>query len=90
MVRGRGVNAKVAPWKIDLFYDLMLNQFDSAEPLAAEMTAAASGGLTPFRRVIAIPSDPGVASFESAGRSLLDLKPASPAVAALGAWEIRA
>jgi hypothetical protein len=40
--------------------------------------------------LFAIPRDPQVASFESAGRSLLELSPATPAIAALRAWEIRA
>jgi CO dehydrogenase maturation factor len=68
---------------------LMLNEFNQGEPLAAEMTALAAAGMAPFHRVFAIPTDPQVASFESAGRSLLELSPATPAIAALGAWEIR-
>jgi hypothetical protein len=39
--------------------------------------------------LFAIPRDPQVASFESAGRSLLELSSATPAIAALRAWEIR-
>jgi len=70
--------------------DLVLNQFDAGEPLAEQMAAIAAGGGSPFSRVLTIPSDPAVASFESAGCSLLKLGPASPAVAALGAWEIGA
>jgi CO dehydrogenase maturation factor len=69
---------------------LMLNEFDQGEPLAAEMTVMAAAGLAPFHRVFAIPTDPQVASFESAGRSLLELSPATPAIAALRAWETRA
>lgn len=69
---------------------LMLNEFNQGEPLAAEMTAMAAAGMAPFHRVFAIPADPQVASFESAGRSLLELSPATPAIAALRAWEIRA
>ncbi|MCX6635460.1 MAG: AAA family ATPase [Acidobacteria bacterium] len=68
--------------------DLMLNQFEAGEPLAAEMTAIAAGGLAPFSLVFAIPGDPQVAGFESAGKSLLDLSLTTPALAALGAWEI--
>ena len=70
--------------------DLMLNEFDGGEPLAAEMTAMAAGGAAPFSRILAIPRDPQVAAFESAGRSLLELSPATPAIAALRAWEIQA
>lgn len=70
--------------------DLMLNEFDEGEPLAAEMTALASAENAPFRRVFAIPMDPQVAAFESAGRSLLELGPATPAIAALRAWDIPA
>jgi CO dehydrogenase maturation factor len=57
--------------------ELMLNQHDGSDPVES----------APFTRVIAIPSDPQVAAFEAAGKSLLDLDPASPAVAALQAWE---
>jgi hypothetical protein len=59
----------------------MLNQHDGGEPQAGWEGAS-------FTRVIAIPSDPQVAAFEAAGKSLLDLDPASPAVAALQAWEL--
>jgi CO dehydrogenase maturation factor len=69
--------------------DLVLNQFDPGEPHAAEMTAIASGGSDPFRRIFAVPRDPQVAEFESAGRSLLDLSPTTPAMAGLRGWEIR-
>jgi len=69
---------------------LMLNEFNQGEPLAAEMTAMAAAGMALFSRVFAIPTDPQVASFESAGRSLLELSPATPAIAALRAWETRA
>jgi CO dehydrogenase maturation factor len=64
---------------------LVLNQFDEGEPLAAQMTALAGG---PFSRVVTIPRDPRVAALESAGESLLALSSTSPAMAALGAWEV--
>jgi CO dehydrogenase maturation factor len=67
---------------------MVLNQFDEGEPLAAETTALASGERSPFARVITIPRDPEVAALESAGESLLKLRPDSPAMAALRAWEI--
>jgi CO dehydrogenase maturation factor len=67
--------------------DLVLNQFDPDEPHAAEMTAIASAGSDPFRRIFAVPRDPQVAEFEAAGRSLLELSPATPAMAALHGWE---
>ncbi len=70
--------------------DLMLNEFNEGEPLAAAMTAMAAAGTAPFRRILAIPSDPQVAAFESSGRSLLELSPATPALAALRAWELDA
>jgi CO dehydrogenase maturation factor len=70
--------------------ELMLNTFEPGEALAAEMTAIASGGGNPFGRILTIPLDPQVASFESAGHSLLDLSPTTPAMAALHAWEIHA
>jgi CO dehydrogenase maturation factor len=73
--------------------DLVLNQFEPGEPLAAEMTRIAAGAshdglLAPFRRVFTIPSDPQVASFEAAGTSLLKLDQDTPALAALRAWEL--
>ena len=64
---------------------LVLNQFDEGEPLAAQMTALAGG---PFTQVVTIPRDPRVAALESAGESLLTLSSSSPAIAALGAWEV--
>ena len=63
---------------------LVLNQFDEGEPLAAQMTTLAGG---PFSHVVTIPRDPHVAALESAGESLLTLSTTSPAVTALGAWE---
>ena len=68
--------------------DLVMNQFDEGEPLAAEMAAIASGGAAPFARTFILPQDSEVASFESQGKPLLDLGPSSPAMRALGAWEI--
>jgi CO dehydrogenase maturation factor len=64
---------------------LVLNQFDEAEPLTAQMTALAGG---PFSHVVTIPRDAQVAALESAGESLLTLSSTSPAMAALGAWEV--
>jgi CO dehydrogenase maturation factor len=61
--------------------DLMLNQFDGSE-------TPAGWEKTPITRLIAIPNDPQVAAFESAGKSLLELAPTSPAVAALRTWEL--
>jgi hypothetical protein len=49
------------------------------------MTTLAGG---PFSHVVTIPRDPRVAALESAGESLLTLDPTSPAMAALGAWEV--
>jgi CO dehydrogenase maturation factor len=70
--------------------DLVLNGFDPEEPLAAEMTVIAAGGKAPFNRIFHIPYDPCVASFESAGNSLLGLSAAAPAMVALSAWRIGA
>jgi CO dehydrogenase maturation factor len=70
--------------------DLVLNQFEEGEPLAAAFTALAAGGKSPFSRVFTIPRDPAVAACEAAGESLLALDAAVPAVAALAAWEARA
>lgn len=61
--------------------DLMLNQHDGGDPDGRLE-------LAPFTRVFTIPNDPQVAAFESAGKSLLNLDPASPALAALSTWEI--
>jgi len=70
--------------------DLMLNGFSHGEPLATGTAAAARGENAPFGRVFVIPTDPEVAELESAGKSLLDLHPASPAAAALRGWELAA
>jgi CO dehydrogenase maturation factor len=80
----RGLHGQLPPR-----VDLVLNTFDEGEALAAEMTAIASGGGNPFGRILTIPQDPQVAAYESAGRSLLELDAAVPAVAALRAWESR-
>jgi len=58
--------------------DLMLNQHDGSGRVE----------LASFTRVFAIPNDPQVAEFESAGKSLLTLSPTTPAVAALQSWEL--
>jgi hypothetical protein len=42
-----------------------------------------------FRQVFVVPQDPEVAALDSTGGSLLRLSAASPAVAALAAWEVR-
>jgi len=57
--------------------DLVLNQ-------CAGGTADAA-----FRHVFTVPADPQIAELDSTGGSLLNLSPASPAVAALAAWEVR-
>ena len=68
--------------------DLALNQFEEGEPLASEMAAMAAGAVATFTRVYVLPEDSEVASFESGGKSLLELSPSSPALAALSEWEI--
>lgn len=68
--------------------DLVLNQFDEGEALVSEMAAIASGAAAPFTRVYILPKDSAVASFESEGRSLLELSLSSPAPAALRGWEV--
>jgi CO dehydrogenase maturation factor len=68
--------------------DLVLNQFEKGEPLASEMAAMAAGAVAAFTRVYILPEDSEVASFESEGKSLLELSPSSPALAALSEWEI--
>jgi CO dehydrogenase maturation factor len=70
--------------------DLVLNQYDAGEPLAAEMQALAAGGATRFRRVLIVPADLQVGGAEASGRALLELNPATPALAALRAWEVQA
>jgi CO dehydrogenase maturation factor len=60
--------------------DLVLNQ------CGAGQTASVSA---PFRQVLLVPQDPQIAELDSTGASLLNLSPASPAVAALAAWEVR-
>jgi hypothetical protein len=60
--------------------DLVLNQCEAGQ--AGSMGAA-------FRQVFRVPQDPEVAEFDTTGGSLLKLSAASPAVAALAAWEVR-
>ena len=60
--------------------DLVLNQCEAGQ--------AGSAG-TEFRQVFMVPQDPEIAELDSTGTSLLNLSPASPAVAALSAWEVR-
>lgn len=69
--------------------DLVLNEFEKGEPLAAEMTGIASGGAAPFTRVFVVPPDPQVAAFESRGKSLLELDSSTPAVRLIDGWEVR-
>jgi CO dehydrogenase maturation factor len=68
--------------------DLVLNQYDPGEPLAADMQALAAGVATRFRRVLVVPADPQVAGAEASGRALLELDPAIPALSALRAWQV--
>ncbi len=70
--------------------DLVLNQFEEGEPLAAEMAAMAAGAAASFTRVYVLPKDSEVALFESQGKSLLEMSPSSPAAAALREWELGA
>ena len=60
--------------------DLVLNQWqgEAIVPMGV-----------PFRHVLMVPQDPQIADFDSAGASLLDLGPTSPAVAALAGWQVR-
>jgi CO dehydrogenase maturation factor len=60
--------------------DLVLNQ-GAGEP-------AIPAGLR-FRHVIEVPQDLQIAELDYAGASLLNLGPASPAVAALAGWQVR-
>jgi CO dehydrogenase maturation factor len=69
--------------------DLVLNQFEAGEPLAAEMTGIASDGAAGFTHIFVVPPDPLVAACESAGESLLELGSSAPAVAAMDGWEVR-
>jgi CO dehydrogenase maturation factor len=70
--------------------ELALNQFEAGEPLATEFAAIAERGGAQFTRVITVPADAQVASFEAAGRSLLELDASTPAAAAFREWEIGA
>ena len=70
--------------------DLILNGFDDGEPLAAEMTDAASWETVRFTRIFTVPVDAGISALEAAGRSLLELSASSPALKALEGWEAAA
>ena len=67
--------------------DLVLNQCTVEQP--SRLPCPHSWGHA-FRQVIMVPPDPQIAELDSTGGSLLNLGPASPAVAALAAWEVRA
>lgn len=67
--------------------ELVLNGFEPGEPWAVDLARTAAGGNAPFGRVTTLPWDVGVTEHERAGRSLLDLDAAAPAVHALATWE---
>jgi len=67
--------------------DLVLNGFERAEPWAAAQAQVAAGSLSPFGRVLSMPTDPWVAERERTGQSLLALAANAPAVCALAAWK---
>ncbi len=70
--------------------DLVLNGFETDEPLAgklAEVAGGRTGRQSPFTRIWTVPVDPAVSSFEAMGRPLLELDPSSPALSALDGWE---
>jgi len=67
--------------------DLVLNGFQPADTTAEQLGAAAMLPGHRFQRTFTVPWDGQVSALESAGRSLLDLAPSSPAVEALSAWE---
>ncbi len=56
-------------------------------PGAGSGRGPGAGRLTPFARITALPTDPGLAEFEAGGRSLLELDPDSAASVALNDWE---
>jgi hypothetical protein len=66
--------------------DLVLNGLDPGEPLASDLRAAASDGDMRFTREFCVPWDPAVSALDGAGRSLLELPPDAPALAALEGW----
>ena len=70
--------------------DLVLNQYQLGEPLAAEMQSLAAAGDTRFRHVFVVPADAQVAGAEASGQALLELDRKTPALDALRAWEVRA
>ena len=67
--------------------DLLLNGLETGEPWAVELANIAANGSASFRHILVIPPDASVAEQERAGRSLFDLDPKSPAIAAIAAWE---
>jgi hypothetical protein len=69
---------------------LILNGFDTGEPLAAQMTDAASCGTACFTRIFTVPLDAEIPALEAAGRSLLELNSSSAALKALQGWEATA
>jgi CO dehydrogenase maturation factor len=67
--------------------DLILNGFQAGEPLVESMITMASNDGMAFGQIFLVPWDPEVAAFDAEGRSLLELGPAAPALAALCEWE---
>jgi CO dehydrogenase maturation factor len=75
---------------LELFKDLHGGPPPRAD-LVLNQCAAGQAGLAgvSFRQVLRVPPDPQIAELDSTAGSLLNLSPASPAVAALAAWEVR-
>jgi CO dehydrogenase maturation factor len=65
--------------------DLIVN--GAGDVFATGLAHSGALGGAPFARVFTVPWDPRVAELEAAGRSLFDLDAASPALAAMSAWE---
>jgi CO dehydrogenase maturation factor len=75
---------------LDLYQDMHGGPPPRADLVLNQCEAGQNGiESAPFRQVFAVPQDPQIAEFDSAGTSLLNLAPPSPAVAALAAWEVR-
>ena len=67
--------------------ELVLNGFETDEPLGREYAALASVPSLVFARVWTLPHDSALAAHDAGGRSLLDLSADTPAARALSGWE---
>jgi len=89
VANGSRMSTETVRRSLDLYRDMHGSPPPRAD-LVLNLCDAGQDGFTgaPFRQVFRIPQDPRIAELDATGASLLNLSPASPAVAALAAWEV--